>query len=58
MYHIDTENRFVVARGVGVWGNEKGEGVKKCRCPVIRKVNHEAIMYSMGDRVNHIVLTL
>ena len=41
----------------GVWGNEKGEGVKKCRRPVIRKVNHEAIMYSMGDRVNH-VLTL
>ena len=45
---IDTENRLVVARGVG-WGvGEMGEGGQKVQTSSY-KISHGDVMYSNGD---------
>ena len=51
----DTENRLVIAGGCG---GEMGEGIKAYKLPVIKSISHGDVMYSMGNTVNHMVMTL
>ena len=49
----------MVARGKGVTGWAKREkGIKKYKLPVIKQVSHRDVMYSTGNTVNNIVITL
>ena len=55
---IDTRNKLVVPGGVGEGMGEIGEGIKRHRLPVIRQMSHRAVMHSIGNLVNNIVITL
>ena len=34
------------------------EGIKKSKLPVIQEISHRDVMYSIGNAVNNIVITL
>ena len=53
---ISTENELVVSRGRGE-GAKIGEGVYGYKLPVIKEISHRDQMYSMGNRVDNIVIT-
>lgn len=51
---LDTENRFVVARGWG-GGAVKGNGGQRYKLPVIKSISHRNGMYIMVSTANKTV---
>ena len=49
----------MVARGKGGGGGRKYVNeIKSCKLPVMKYVSHKDVMYSIGNTVNSIVITL
>lgn len=49
----------MVARGKGSGGiGEKLKGNKRYKLPIIKYISHRHVVYSTGNRVNNIMITL